>query len=159
MTATPVDLELVRQLASLLDDKGLTELEIASGDFQIRMAKGHAPVVTGYAPAPVAPPAASPPAAAPPAATAPTAIGSSPAADPAGLVASPMVGTAYLSPQPGAPVFVREGDRVRTGQTLLIIEAMKVMNPLPSPRDGTVTRIIVRDGQPVEFGEHLIVVE
>lgn len=150
MTATPVDLELVRQLASLLDDKGLTELEIASGDFQIRMAKGHAPVVTSYAPAPIAAPAAAPTAA--PATSAP-------AADPAGLVASPMVGTAYLAPQPGAPVFVREGDRVRTGQTLLIIEAMKVMNPLPSPRDGTVTRIIVRDGQPVEFGEHLIVVE
>jgi acetyl-CoA carboxylase biotin carboxyl carrier protein len=150
MTATPVDLELVRQLASLLDDKGLTELEIASGDFQIRMAKGHAPVVTGYAPAPIAAPAAAVPAAA---------ATSAPAADPAGLVASPMVGTAYLAPQPGAPVFVREGDRVRAGQTLLIIEAMKVMNPLPSPRDGTVTRIIVRDGQPVEFGEHLIVVE
>jgi acetyl-CoA carboxylase biotin carboxyl carrier protein len=152
MTATPVDLELVRQLASLLDDKGLTELEIASGDFQIRMAKGHAPVVTGYAPAPIAAPAASAPAAPP--ASAPV-----PAADPAGLVASPMVGTAYLAPQPGAPMFVREGDRVRAGQTLLIIEAMKVMNPLPSPRDGTVTRIIVRDGQPVEFGEPLIVVE
>ncbi|MFY7963008.1 MAG: acetyl-CoA carboxylase biotin carboxyl carrier protein [Elsteraceae bacterium] len=152
MTATPVDLELVRQLASLLDDKGLTELEIASGDFQIRMAKGHAPVVTAYAPGAVAGPIAAPAAASAPAAPAP-------AADPAGLVASPMVGTAYLAPQPGAPVFVREGDRVRAGQTLLIIEAMKVMNPLPSPRDGTVTRIIVRDGQPVEFGEHLIVVE
>lgn len=152
MTATPVDLELVRQLASLLDDKGLTELEIASGDFQIRMAKGHAPVVTGYAPAPIAAPVAAP-------AASPAAPASAPAADPAGLVASPMVGTAYLAPQPGAPVFVREGDRVRAGQTLLIIEAMKVMNPLPSPRDGTVTRIIVRDGQPVEFGEHLIVVE
>lgn len=152
MTATPVDLELVRQLASLLDDKGLTELEIASGDFQIRMAKGHAPVVTGYAPAPIAAPVAAPVAS-------PAAPASAPAADPAGLVASPMVGTAYLAPQPGAPVFVREGDRVRAGQTLLIIEAMKVMNPLPSPRDGTVTRIIVRDGQPVEFGEHLIVVE
>ena len=152
MTATPVDLELVRQLASLLDDKGLTELEIASGDFQIRMAKGHAPVVTAYAPGAGAGPIAAPAAASAPAAPAP-------AADPAGLVASPMVGTAYLAPQPGAPVFVREGDRVRTGQTLLIIEAMKVMNPLPSPRDGTVTRIIVRDGQPVEFGEHLIVVE
>jgi len=151
MTATPVDLELVRQLASLLDDKGLTELEIASGDFQIRLAKGHAPVVTGYAPTLAAAPVAAP--------TAPVASASTPAADPAGLVASPMVGTAYLSPQPGAPVFVREGDRVRTGQTLLIIEAMKVMNPLPSPRDGTVMRIIVRDGQPVEFGEHLIVVE
>lgn len=152
MTATPVDLELVRQLASLLDDKGLTELEIASGDFQIRMAKGHAPVVTSYAPAHVAAPAPAPVAA-------PATAASAPAADPAGLVASPMVGTAYLAPQPGAPMFVREGDRVRAGQTLLIIEAMKVMNPLPSPRDGTVTRIIVRDGQPVEFGEHLIVVE
>ena len=150
MTATPVDLELVRQLASLLDDKGLTELEIASGDFQIRMAKGHAPVVTGYAPTPVAAPAA---------VAAPATSAAAPAPDPAGLVASPMVGTAYLAPQPGAPMFVREGDRVRAGQTLLIIEAMKVMNPLPSPRDGTVTRIIVRDGQPVEFGEHLIVVE
>lgn len=160
MTATPVDLELVRQLASLLDDKGLTELEIASGDFQIRMAKGHAPVVTSYAPGLVAAPAQTPgaaPGAAPVAA--PAAAASAPAADPAGLVASPMVGTAYLAPQPGAPMFVREGDRVRAGQTLLIIEAMKVMNPLPSPRDGTVTRIIVRDGQPVEFGEHLIVVE
>jgi acetyl-CoA carboxylase biotin carboxyl carrier protein len=70
-----------------------------------------------------------------------------------------MVGTAYLSPQPGAPVFVREGDRVRAGQTLLIIEAMKVMNPLLAARDGVLTRIIVRDGQPVEFGEPLVVIE
>lgn len=156
MTSNPVDLELVRQLASLLDDKGLTELEIAAGDFQIRLAKGHAPIAASYAPAhspaPVAAPASAPAVAASPAATAP-------APDPAGLVASPMVGTAYLAPQPGTPAFVREGDRVRTGQTLLIIEAMKVMNPLLSPRDGTVTRIIVRDGQPVEFGEPLIVVE
>ncbi len=152
MTVSPVDIELVRQLATLLDDKGLTELEIAAGDFQIRLAKGHAPVAAAYASAPVAAPAA-------PVAAASAAAPAGPAADPVGLVASPMVGTAYLSPQPGAPVFVREGDRVRSGQTLLIIEAMKVMNPLPSPRDGTVTRIIVRDGQPVEFGEHLIVVE
>lgn len=150
MTATPVDLELVRQLATLLDDKGLTELEIAVGDFHIRLAKGHAPVMSAYAPAPQQPQATAP------VTTAPTPL---PIADTAGLVTSPMVGTAYLSPQPGAPVFVREGDRVRAGQTLLIIEAMKVMNPLLAARDGVLTRIIVRDGQPVEFGEPLVVIE
>jgi acetyl-CoA carboxylase biotin carboxyl carrier protein len=149
MTATPVDLELVRQLATLLDDKGLIELEIAVGDFQIRLAKGHAPVMSTYAPAPQ--PQAAAPATKTPAPT--------PVADTVGLVTSPMVGTAYLSPQPGAPVFVREGDRVRAGQTLLIIEAMKVMNPLLAARDGVLTRIIVRDGQPVEFGEPLVVIE
>ena len=149
MTATPVDLELVRQLATLLDDKGLTELEIAVGDFQIRLAKGHAPMMSAYAPAPQLQ-------AATPVTTAPAPV---PVADTVGLVTSPMVGTAYLSPQPGAPVFVREGDRVRAGQTLLIIEAMKVMNPLLAARDGVLTRIIVRDGQPVEFGEPLVVIE
>ena len=149
MTATPVDLELVRQLATLLDDKGLTELEIAVGDFQIRLAKGHAPMMSAYAPAPQLQ-------AATPVTTAPAPV---PVADTVGLVTSPMVGTAYLSPQPGAPVVVREGDRVRAGQTLLIIEAMKVMNPLLAARDGVLTRIIVRDGQPVEFGEPLVVIE
>ena len=149
MTATPVDLELVRQLATLLDDKGLTELEIVVGDFQIRLAKGHAPMMSAYAPAPQLQ-------AATPVTTAPAPV---PVADTVGLVTSPMVGTAYLSPQPGAPVFVREGDRVRAGQTLLIIEAMKVMNPLLAARDGVLTRIIVRDGQPVEFGEPLVVIE
>ncbi|EKE68982.1 acetyl-CoA carboxylase biotin carboxyl carrier protein, partial [Oceanibaculum indicum] len=82
-----------------------------------------------------------------------------PAGDLPGTVPSPMVGTAYLTPEPGAEPFVRQGDAVRKGQTIAIVEAMKVMNPIPSPRDGTVTKIMISNGQPVEFGEPLMVIE
>ncbi len=141
--------DLVRRLAALLEDTGLTEIEYEAEGHRIRVSRGG-----GVMAAPMAQPA---PAAAPAAPAAP----SGPSADavPAGAVTSPMVGTAYCASQPGSPPFVKVGDTVREGQTILIIEAMKVMNPLASPRAGTVTQVLVSDGQPVEFGEALIVIE
>jgi acetyl-CoA carboxylase biotin carboxyl carrier protein len=142
-----VDDKLVRALAALLDETGLTEIEYAVGDHRIRVARG-----TTVAPAALAIPAAAP---MPPvsAETLPAA-----AAHP-GAVSAPMVGTAYLAPQPEAPPFVKIGDSVREGETLLIIEAMKVMNQIPSPRAGRVAQILVADGAPVEYGQALIVLE
>jgi acetyl-CoA carboxylase biotin carboxyl carrier protein len=151
MTKHNVDAELVRKLAALLDETGLSELEYATNSLRVRVAKNHAGAVTV-----AAPPAASlAPAGA---AAAPGAAAASVAEHP-GAVTSPMVGTAYCAPEPGAPAFVKVGDSVRQGQTLLIIEAMKVMNPVPAPRAGTVTEILVRDAQPVEYGEVLLVIE
>ncbi len=147
MTKHHVDAELVRKLAQLLDETGLTELEYQTNALRVRVAKG------GGAPAMVA--AAPSAAAAPAPVAAPAAI----AGDHPGAVTSPMVGTAYCAPEPGAGAFVKVGDTVRQGQTLLIIEAMKVMNPLPAPRAGRVTEILVHDSQPVEFGEVLMVIE
>lgn len=140
-----VDGELVRQLAALLDETGLTEIEYAVGERRIRVARGGVAVTAG---APAALQAAS---------TAP----SSPAvaAERIGAVKSPMVGTAYLAPQPGAPAFVRIGDAVTEGQVILIIEAMKVMNQIRSPHAGRVAEILVADGAPVEFGETLLILE
>ncbi|HLJ65494.1 MAG TPA: acetyl-CoA carboxylase biotin carboxyl carrier protein subunit [Stellaceae bacterium] len=137
-----VDGELIRMLASLLEETHLTEIEYAVGERRIRVARG------SLAPAAVT-------VAVPAAPTAPAA----PAADLAGAVKAPMVGTAFLAPQPEAPPFVKVGDTVREGQTLLIIEAMKVMNQIPSPRAGRVTRLLVTDGTPVEYGQPLLVVE
>lgn len=150
----PIDTNLVRELAAILNDTELTEIEVERGELRIRVARE---IVTQIAAAPVA---AAPAAVAP--ATAPAAGG--PAAAPAAAsrgdaVKSPMVGTIYMAPQPGAPAFVKVGDKVTEGQTLLIIEAMKTMNPIPSPRAGTVVELIVQDGQPVEFGEGLLVLE
>ncbi|MFO1111327.1 MAG: acetyl-CoA carboxylase biotin carboxyl carrier protein [Bradyrhizobium sp.] len=147
------DSALIRELALLLDETSLTEIEIERAGLRLRVARNigfAASVPPAYAPAPVAAPAAS---AVPSAAS---------AADPAkhpGAVPSPMVGTAYWSPEPGAKPFVEVGSRVTAGQTLLIIEAMKTMNQIPSPRAGTVTQILVEDGQPVEFGEPLMIIE
>ena len=140
--------DLVRRLAELLEETGLSEIEYESEGHRIRVARGGGTIVAA------APAAASP---APAAAPAP----SGPSADkvPAGSVTSPMVGTAYCAAQPGSPAFVKVGDTVREGQTILIIEAMKVMNQIPAPRAGKVTQILVEDGQPVEFGEPLIVIE
>ena len=150
MTKHHVDAELVRKLAALLDETGLTELEYATNALKVRVAKNHGGATTVVAPA--APHAA--------AATAGADVGAAaPTAEHPGAVTSPMVGTAYCAPEPGAPAFVKVGDTVRQGQTLLIIEAMKVMNPLPAPRAGTVTDILVRDAQPVEYGEVLLVIE
>ena len=142
----------VERLAKLLEKTGLTELEYQEGSKRLRLSRGgssgFAPMAAhGHAPAPAQ--AAAP---APVAAPAANAI-------PDDAVTSPMVGTAYLSPEPGAPAFVRVGDKVKEGQTLLIVEAMKVMNPIRSPRSGTVGRIIVQNGAPVEYGEALIVLE
>ena len=148
MTKHQVDAELVRKLAALLDETGLTELEYETGALKVRVAKHHGSTVTVAAPA----------AAAPSASVTPRAAAAAPAEHP-GAVTSPMVGTAYCAPEPGAAPFVKVGDTVRQGQTLLIIEAMKVMNPVAAPRAGTVTEILVRDSQPVEYGEVLLVIE
>ncbi|MGE0718331.1 MAG: acetyl-CoA carboxylase biotin carboxyl carrier protein [Alphaproteobacteria bacterium] len=146
---TLVDPDLVRTLARLLDETGLTEIEAQAGEMRIRVARTPAPVAAAVASAPVA--AASTEAA--PAAAA------APAAELPGTIKSPMVGTAYLSPQPGAATFVKAGDRVGAGQTLMIVEAMKVMNPITAPRPGTVRAVLVDDGAPVEYGQPLAVVE
>ncbi|TAD91446.1 MAG: acetyl-CoA carboxylase biotin carboxyl carrier protein [Alphaproteobacteria bacterium] len=142
-----LDAALVRQLAGLLDETGLTEIEYATSDVRVRVVRQGVPISVT---APLAPP---------PNAGAPAATPAEQAASNPDTVTSPMVGTAYLSPEPGARPFVNIGDTVRQGQTLLIIEAMKVMNPLPAPKSGVVRQIFVRDGQPVEFGEPLICVE
>ncbi|MBH1998184.1 MAG: acetyl-CoA carboxylase biotin carboxyl carrier protein [Sphingomonadaceae bacterium] len=149
--AMQVDVTLVRELAALLDDTNLTEIEVEDGDRKIRVARkagGMAPVYA--APAPVA---AAPVAAAPVAATAEPAL-------PAGtLVRSPIVGTAYLSAEPGAAPFARIGSQVSAGETVLIVEAMKVMNAIPAPSSGTVKAVLVDNGQPVEYDQPLIVIE
>lgn len=145
-----VDQELVRELSRLLGENNLTEIEVQRGDQRVRVARGGG-VVQHVAPAT---PAALTPVAAKGAAQAPADAAKHP-----GAVTSPMVGTAYRSPEPGAKPFVEEGTAVSAGQTLLIIEAMKTMNAIPAPRAGTVTKIIVDDGQPVEFGEPLFIIE
>lgn len=151
------DQQLVRDLAGILNDTNLTEIEVELGDLKVRVSRQAQAVHAIAAPAPmqVAAPAAvnSAPAAAA-AAPAPAAIDISKNAVP-----SPMVGTAYLAPSPDAKPFVEVGSMVKEGQTLLIIEAMKTMNQIPSPRSGKVTAILVEDAQPVEFGMPLVVVE
>jgi len=146
-----LDEELIRDLADLLNETGLTEIEIERKDLRVRVARGTtAASVSVPAPAPAAVPATQHDTApAPPAST----------SEHPGTVASPMVGTAYVAPEPGASPFVEVGTTVREGQTVMIVEAMKTMNHIPSPRSGTVTAILVEDGQPVEFGEPLVVIE
>jgi acetyl-CoA carboxylase biotin carboxyl carrier protein len=148
---TGVDQQLIRDLAGILNDTNLTEIEVELGDLKVRVSR-QAPAAVhaiaapqaGYAPA--AQPAAS--------AAAPA------AADPSkNAVPSPMVGTAYLAPSPDAKAFIEIGQKVKEGQTLLIIEAMKTMNQIPSPRAGTVMAILFEDGQPVEYGMPLVVIE
>jgi len=150
--AMQVDAALVRQLAELLDDTRLTEIEVQDGDRRIRVARAGAPVAA----APVAHAATPPPPAASEAAPVPA-----PAAGAAlaGAVKSPMVGTVFLSPDPASAPFVAVGAKVAAGDTLLIVEAMKVMNPITAPRAGTVTAILVDNAQPVEFDQPLVVVE
>ncbi|ODT59679.1 acetyl-CoA carboxylase biotin carboxyl carrier protein [Phenylobacterium sp.] len=153
--ADPIDARLVRKLADILTETGLSEIEVEHNDLKIRVAKTltAAPAAAQYvaAPAPLA------------AAPAPAASGeAAPAAEPqrkGDVVNSPMVGTVYLQPQPDSPPFVAVGDTVTAGQTLLIVEAMKTMNPIPAPRGGKIVEIIVQDAQPVEFGEPLVVIE
>ena len=151
------DDDLIRRLAALLEETGLSEIEYEAEGQRIRVGRG-GPVAAG--PAEPAPPAAS---AAGPAPGAPAGAPLDDLQDadavPAGAVTSPMVGTVYLAAEPGAPALVKVGDEVTEGQTLLIIEAMKVMNPLAAPHAGTVARILVSDGQPVEFGEPLLIVD
>ncbi len=153
--SSSVDADLIRDLAELLNETGLTEIEIEQQDLRVRVARGLA-ASTPIAPAPTAAAPAAPP---PPAAAPATAPVSTELADHPGTVVSPMVGTAYLAPEPGAAPFVEVGTTIAEGQTVLIVEAMKTMNHIPSPRSGTVTSILVEDGQPVEFGEPLVIIE
>ena len=145
---------LVKALADILDEAGLAELEYETADLSVRLSR-----VSGAAPvAPVAAPAAAPAAAL----AAPAAAAATDSADTAshpGAVTSPMVGTVYVAPEPDAPSFIEVGGTVKKGQTLLIVEAMKVMNPITAPADGTVKQIFVQNAQPVEFGEVLVVIE
>lgn len=155
-----IDTSLVRQLADILNDTSLTEIEVERGELRIRVAREitAAPVMQ-YASAPAYAPQAAP---APAAAAAPLSMPSDPAtivAKSGEQVKSPMVGTVYLQASPEAPQFAKVGDKVKKGQTLLIVEAMKTMNPIQAPRDGVVQEILVGDGQPVEFGEPLVVLE
>ena len=146
MSKFDVDDVLVRKLAKLLQETGLTEIEYENNGQRIRVNSSISAAVPAV---PVTPVAAAAAAAAP-------AKSDQPAA---GTLSSPMVGTAYLAPEPGAAPFVKVGDRVSKGQTVLIIEAMKVMNPIQAPNGGTVTEIQIQDGQPVEFGEPLLVIQ
>ena len=158
--ADPIDPKLIRKLADILKETELTEIEVEQGELKIRVARQlTAAASVSYVPQAAAPVAAP--------ATAPAPV-AAPAADPAPAAApavtkdaikSPMVGTVYMAPQPGAAAFIKVGDKVKQGQTLLIIEAMKTMNPIPSPREGVVAQILVSDSQPVEFGEPLVVFE
>jgi acetyl-CoA carboxylase biotin carboxyl carrier protein len=140
---TSVDHDVIRELAKLLDETGLTEIEFERGGVRMRVARQGQPVVAALAPARA------------------VAASDAPAGDAKhpGAVPSPMVGTAYLSPEPGARPYVEVGSQVRAGQTVLIIEAMKTMNQIPAPRAGRVVQILVEDAQPVEFGEPLMIIE
>ncbi len=150
------DDDLIRRLAALLEETGLSEIEYEAEGQRIRVGRGGGPVAAGPA-EPASAPAAGPAPGAP--AGTPQDAPLDAEAVPAGAVTSPMVGTVYLAAEPGAPSLVKVGDKVTEGQTLLIIEAMKVMNPLAAPHAGTVTQILVSDGQPVEFGEPLLIVD
>src|SRR6516164_7874349 len=129
---TLVDRELIKELSQLLNETGLTEIEIEQDGARVRVARG---TIAAAAAAPI-----------------------DPAKHP-GLVVSPMVGTAYVAPEPGAKPFIEVGSKVKAGDTLLIVEAMKTMNQIPAPRAGTVIQVLFEDGQPVEFGEPLVIIE
>ena len=148
--AMRVDGALLRELADLLSANDLTEIEVEDGDRKIRVRREGAPVMA-FAPAPAH--------AAAPAAVAPAAPAAETALAPIDAVKSPMVGTAFLSPEPGAKPFIAVGTPVKQGDTLMIIEAMKVMNPIISPKAGKVLQILVGDSQPVEFDQPLVVIE
>lgn len=142
--------QLVRDLAKLLDETGVGEIEVERDGMRVRVVR-QAPVVAAVSAAPDAPP--------PPAAAAAASIGPADLAKHPGVVTSPMVGTAYIAPEPGGRPFVDIGSVVKAGDTLLVIEAMKTLNQIPAPRAGTVTQILIEDGRPVEFGEPLMIVE
>lgn len=153
-----IDPDLVRQIALLISETDLTEIEVEKGDLRIRVARQItvAPVMQTIAAAPAAAPApvAAAPVAAAAAADKPADLGAHP-----GAVRSPMVGTAYRRPSPGATAFIEIGSQVKQGEKLLLVEAMKTFNEIVAPRAGTVTHILVEDGQPVEYGEPLVVIE
>ncbi|MDX2221796.1 MAG: acetyl-CoA carboxylase biotin carboxyl carrier protein [Rhodospirillaceae bacterium] len=161
-SATSLDSDLVKRLAAILNETGLTEIEYDAGGVRVRVAKSAHHTVMASAPtmammAPAAPVAAAPQPAVP--STLAAAPAASDAANHPGAVKSPMVGVAYLSPEPGKPPFVKPGDSVAEGQTLLLIEAMKTYNPVKAPKAGKVARIIVADTAPVEYGEPLMIIE
>ena len=154
---TNVDPGLVRELAAILNDTGLSEIEVEHGPLKLRLSRN----VT-LAAAPIAAPVHQVIHAAPAMAAEASPAAAAPAANPAshpGAVPSPMVGTAYLSPEPGAAPFIKVGDTVSAGQTLMVVEAMKTFNPIPAPRAGKITAILVTDAQPVEYGEALVILE
>ncbi len=152
--AMQIDVNLVRELAEMLDSTHLTEIEVEDGDRRIRVARKVREAAVAQ---PVYAPAAAPAA---PVAVAAAAVEAVPAAPAhASAVRSPMVGTAYLTPEPGAAPFIHVGHQVKQGDTLLIVEAMKVMNQIVAPSGGTVTAILVENGQPVEFDQPLVVIE
>jgi len=145
-----IDPDVIRELASLLDETNLSEIEWEEADQRVRVSRGGGGQVVA------APMAAAPP---PPSAAATPAPAEDEASTNPGAVKSPMVGTVYLAPEPGATAFAKEGDRVAQGQTLVIVEAMKTMNPIAAPRAGVVAKVLVEDGTPVEFGQPLMIVE
>ncbi len=148
-----IDADIVRQLADLLNETGLSEIEYGTDDWHLRVAKAGVPMTT------VAAPAAPAPAAAPKAEATSGAEESDSPADHPGVIVSPMVGTAYTTQDPESPPFIRVGDSVSEGDTLLLIEAMKVFNPIKAAKGGKVTRIFIDNGTPVEFGEPLLIIE
>jgi acetyl-CoA carboxylase biotin carboxyl carrier protein len=152
--AMRIDPALVRELAELLTENGLTEIEVEDGDRKIKVSRGLAPIINAAAASPAPQLPAAPPAAAGPAPTMEAAVDEVSGE----TVKSPMVGTAFLSPEPGAQPFVSVGDAVKAGDTLLIVEAMKVMNPITAPAGGVVKKILVADAQPVEFDQPLVIV-
>ncbi|AUW42152.1 acetyl-CoA carboxylase biotin carboxyl carrier protein [Rhizobium leguminosarum] len=147
-----IDQALIRDLANILNETDLTEIEVEQDDLRIRVSRAGTPQ---YVQAPIAAPAF----AAPAAAAAAAAPAAAPSRNPANVVNAPMVGTVYMAPAPGARPFIEVGATVKEGQTLIIIEAMKTMNQIPSPKSGKVTEILVDDGHPVEYGQALVVIE
>lgn len=152
----PIDTRLVRRLADILNDTDLTEIEVERGDLRIRVARESAAVAAPASPQPAAAPVPAAPAPVPATAAEEPVQAAAARGEP---VKSPMVGTVFLAPQPDADPFVQPGDRVTQGQTLLIIEAMKTMNPIPAPKAGLVVDVLVDNEQPVEFGEALVLIE
>jgi acetyl-CoA carboxylase biotin carboxyl carrier protein len=146
---------LIRELAQILDETGLTEIEVGRDDWHVRVAKGGQPVAVQA----TTPAAGAAPATPAPASDTDAAGAHATTADHPGTLTSPMVGVAYMAPEPGAAPFVKVGDSISEGQTVMIIEAMKVFNNIKASRSGKVTRIFVSDGNPVEFGEPLMVIE
>ncbi|MBY5608698.1 acetyl-CoA carboxylase biotin carboxyl carrier protein [Rhizobium leguminosarum] len=149
-----IDQALIRDLANILNETDLTEIEVEQDDLRIRVSRAGTPQ---YVQAPIAAPGYAAPAAA--AAAAIAAPAAAPSRNPANVVNAPMVGTVYMAPAPGARPFIEVGATVKEGQTLIIIEAMKTMNQIPSPKSGKVTEILVDDGHPVEYGQALVVIE
>lgn len=147
---TTIDQGLIKDLANLLNETDLSEIEVEQDDFRVRLSR-HSSAAPIQVQAPVAQPVSAP--------VAPSAPSEAPVAAAKGNVPSPMVGTAYLAPAPGADPFVKVGDSVKEGETVIIVEAMKTMNQIASPKSGKVTAILVEDGQPVEFGEQLLMIE